>query len=143
MSITILIGAQRLLQQKIFSSRTQRLQILIKVHCEENNEWNVLFTKYFECPLSTKQDFLCLCIYQLLSWVNKRVFNFYNEDIFPPRGKKLNNIYHGVRCQQQRSLKLRTKFTMDTYLVRSAQHNWQFLNRTLVLALGNIAEGVM
>ena len=86
------------------------------------------------CPPS--KIFLYLCIYQLLSWVNKRVFNFYNEDIFPPRGKKLNNIYHGVRCQQQRSLKLRTKFTMDTYLVRSAQHNWQFMNRTLGLCFG-------
>ena len=29
------------------------------------------------------------------------------------------------------------------YLVRNAKHNWQFLNRTLVLALGNIAEGAM
>ena len=31
----------------------------------------------------------------------------------------------------------------DGYLVRSAKHNLQFLNRTLVLALGNIAEGAM
>ena len=96
--------------------------------------------------VSTVHQARFFCIYVFINFypeLTKEFLTFTMRTFFLQEEKKLNNIYHGVRCQQQRSLKLRTKFTMDTYLVRSAQHNWQFLNRTLVLALGNIAEGVM
>ena len=60
--------------------------------------------------------FFCIYVFvNLYPGFTKELFNFYSEDIFPPRGKKLNHIYYGVRCQHMRSLKLRTKFTMDTW----------------------------
>ena len=87
--------------------------------------------------------FFCIYVFvNLYPGFTKELFNFYSEDIFPPRGKKTNSYLAPGALSAHAKFEVAYKIYYG-YLVRSAKHNWQFLNRTLVLALGNIAEGAM
>ena len=123
MSITILIGAQRLLQQKTSSSRTQRLQILIKVNFEEKNERNVLFTKYFECLLSAKQDFL---VFMFLSTSilssQQSCLTFTLRTFFLQEKKTKSHLSRGALSAHAK-LEVAYK-SYNGYLVISAKHNF-------------------
>ena len=123
MSITILIGAQRLLQQKTFSSRTQRLQILIKVNFEEKNEWNMLFTKYFECLLSAKQDFF---VFMFLSTSilssQQSCLTFTLRTFFLQEKKTKSHLSRGALSEHAK-FEVAYK-SYNGYLVRSAKHNF-------------------